>query len=64
MMESKAIVGKYSLKAAKTGKHIRFATQVVFPNGRRVEFLESMTCKQAIKQAREVAYADLERDNG
>jgi hypothetical protein len=51
-------VSEYSLKAPKTGKHIRFATRVTFPNGREVDFMEPMTRKFAIAQAKDVLYKE------
>lgn len=43
-------VEDYNLKA-KTGRHIRKATQVIFPDGYRMEFMEKMPKRAAIKQA-------------
>lgn len=51
-------VSEYSLKAARTGKHVRWATRVTFPNGRSVDFMEPMTQKAAISQAESVLYSE------
>lgn len=54
---SAAIVKEYSLKAS-TGRHIRFATRVIFPSGHNMDFLEVMTRKSAIAQAQEALYRE------
>lgn len=55
-------VSEYSLKASQTGKHIRWATRVTFPNGRSVDFMEPMTRKGAIAQAESVLYGEYFKD--
>ena len=46
-------VETYTL-TTKTGRRIRKATRVIFPDGRKIEFTELMSKKQALKQALEV----------
>lgn len=47
-----ATVSTYNLKASN-GRHIRKATKVTFADGSVVGFMERLTKKQAIVQARE-----------
>lgn len=44
---------EYNLKT-KTGRHIRKATMVTFPDGYVVRFIEKMPKGAAIKQAAEI----------
>lgn len=44
---------EYNLKT-KTGKHIRKATKVTFPDGYEVRFIERMPKAAAIRQAVEI----------
>ncbi len=61
-VESAATVSEYSLKAGDGAKHVRWATRVTFPNGRRLEFTEPMSRKYAILQAQNALYLAY-RDN-
>lgn len=45
-------VETYTL-TTKNGNRIRKATRVILPDGRKIEFTELMSKKQAIKQALE-----------
>ena len=42
-------VSTYDLTAA-TGRHIRQATQVTFPDGRVIRFMEKMSRRDALRQ--------------
>lgn len=44
-------VSNYRLTAALTGRHIRIATMVTFPDGHVVRFMERMSERDAIRQA-------------
>lgn len=45
-----AKVETYNLTTS-TGRHIRKATQVVYPDGRVVRFMERMSKREALRQA-------------
>ncbi len=45
----KPIVETYALRL--NGRHIRMATRVMFPDGRKVEFMERTSKRDAIRQA-------------
>lgn len=47
-------VEEYSMKAGSgSGRHVRKATRVISPDGRKVEFIEKMSRRAAIKQAKD-----------
>ena len=50
-MDKEYKVSLYNLKTAK-GVHIRVATQVKLPSGKLVKFMDKMTKKEAIKEAK------------
>lgn len=45
------IVKTYALKASN-GRHIRMATKVVLPDGQEVRFIDKMSKKEAIENAK------------
>lgn len=45
-------VSLYSIKSTYGGKHVRKATQVTFPDGQRIRFMERLPKSEAIRAAR------------
>lgn len=61
MRKANLRVHDYKLYASN-GKYIRKATEVVFPNGQRVRFLERLPKSKAIPQAKRILWLNFQTD--